>query len=190
MPILPAEPEIYPPDLPGGGSFPFGDGRSWWCLHTKPRQEKATARYLRLKGLSHYLPQVVQAGRTPKGRTYRSVLPLFSSYVFLLGDEYERSNVFLGNTLVNVLAIPDQREFASQIGQIYRLLASGLPVRPEEHLPVGARCRILEGPLRGLVGTVIRRGGRDEFVAAVRFLGRGATILLADWQVERVDTDS
>ncbi len=189
MPILPAEPEIFPPDLPNGGSFSFGNGQSWWCLHTKPRQEKATARYLRQNELSHYLPQVVHSGRTPKGRPYRSILPLFSGYVFLLGDDCERSDAFLGNTLVNVLPIPDQGEFATQIGQIYRLLASGLPVNAEERLPIGARCRILEGPLKGLIGTVIRRGGRDEFVAAVRFLGRGVAISLTDWQVERVEDE-
>jgi len=186
MPILPAEPELFPPDLPRGDTFPFGNGQFWWCLHTKPRQEKATARYLRSKELSHYLPQVANSGRTPRGRPYRSILPLFSGYVFLLADDRQRVEAFLGNTLVNVLAIPDQEEFAGQIGQIHRMLASGLPVGSEDQLPVGARCRILDGPLRGLVGTVIRRGGRDEFVAAVRFLGRGVKITLADWQVEQV----
>jgi hypothetical protein len=35
-------------------------------------------------------------------------------------------------------------------------------------------------------GTVIRRGKRDEFVAVVRFLGRGATVDLEDWQVEQI----
>ena len=37
-----------------------------------------------------------------------------------------------------------------------------------------------------MVGTVIRRAKRDQFVAVVRFLGRGATVDLQDWQVEQV----
>ena len=53
-------------------------------------------------------------------------------------------------------------------------------------MPVGARVRITTGPLTGIVGTVIRRGKRDQFVAVVHFLGRGATVDLEDWQVETV----
>jgi hypothetical protein len=44
--------------------------------------------------------------------------------------------------------------------------------------------RILVGRLRGLIGTVIRRGDRDHFVVSVRFLGRRVTVDLQDWQVE------
>jgi transcriptional antiterminator RfaH len=33
----------------------------------------------------------------------------------------------------------------------------------------------------------VRRGKRDQFVAVVHFLGRGATVDLQDWQVEGVD---
>jgi transcriptional antiterminator RfaH len=33
---------------------------------------------------------------------------------------------------------------------------------------------------------VIKRANGDQFVAVVQFLGRGATVLLQDWQVERV----
>ncbi len=46
--------------------------------------------------------------------------------------------------------------------------------------------RITTGPLTGIEGTVIRRGKHDQFVAVVRFLGRGATVDLQDWQVEQI----
>jgi hypothetical protein len=66
------------------------------------------------------------------------------------------------------------------------MLSSGLPIAPEPTHVVGATIRTLVGPLRGLIGTVIRRDGRDRFVASVRFLGRGVTVDLQDWQVETV----
>ncbi len=53
-------------------------------------------------------------------------------------------------------------------------------------MPVGATVRIATGPLTGMVGKVIRRAKRDQFVAVVRFLGRGAMVDLQDWQVEQV----
>jgi hypothetical protein len=43
---------------------------------------------------------------------------------------------------------------------------------------------LLKGPLSGLVGPVVRWGGRDVVVATVRFLGRGTMIGFQDWQVE------
>ena len=70
--------------------------------------------------------------------------------------------------------------------QIHQMLASGLAVGAEPVVPVGARVRIMTGPLTGIEGRVIRRGKRDQFVAVVHFLGSGATVDLEDWQVEQL----
>jgi transcription antitermination factor NusG len=184
MPILPAEPDLYPQDL--WQSDDRAEGSSWWCLHTKPRQEKATARELRAQKVPYYLPQVVHEDRTPQGRKTRSVLPLFTSYLFLLGDERDRLVALRGNRLVRVIDVADQDGIHHDLRQIHQMLASGLAVVPEPVVPVGARVRILTGPLTGIEGTVIRRGKRDQFVAVVHFLGSGATVDLEDWQVEQL----
>ncbi len=187
MPILPAEPDMYPADLWQGASPVSDPSQRWWCLHTKPRQEKATARHLRNGRINHYLPQVIQESRTPGGRTIRSVIPLFPGYLFLLGDENQRVEALKTTRLANILEIADQPTLFHDLGQIHQMLTSGLPVVPEPTHPVGVRVRILNGPLAGLVGSVVRRGKRDQFVAVVQFLGRGATVDLQDWQVERVE---
>jgi transcription antitermination factor NusG len=191
MPILPAEPDLYPPDLWTSGALrpqiePGGDGLRWWCLHTKPRQEKTTARHLRSRGVAFYLPMAAQESRTPQGRKIRSVVPLFTSYLFLLGDARDRLEAFQANSLVQSLEVGDQEELDRDLRQLHRMLGSGLPVVPETVHPVGSEVRIVGGPLAGLLGRVVRRGGRDRFTALVRFLGRGASIDLQDWQVEHV----
>jgi transcriptional antiterminator RfaH len=188
LPILPAEPDFYPPELwQDPESVPRRNTESvWWCLHTKPRQEKATARELRKGGLTFYLPQVLKEDRTPQGRKIRSVIPLFSSYLFLLGDLEDRLAALRGNRLVSVLEVSDQKTIERDLRQIHKMLSSGLPVKPEPTVPIGARVKITTGPLMGVEGTVIRRGKRDQFVAVVHFLGRGATVDLEDWQVEQV----
>ena len=66
------------------------------------------------------------------------------------------------------------------------MINSGLVVTEEPTVPVGATVRVVNGPLTGVVGKVIKRANGDHFVAVVQFLGRGATVLLQDWQVERV----
>jgi transcriptional antiterminator RfaH len=188
MPILPAEPDFYPPDLwdAKAPAAPASGETVWWCLHTKPRQEKATGRELRKLGLGYYLPQVLKEDRTPQGRKIRSVIPLFPSYLFLHGDSNDRLSALRGNRLVNVLEVCDQASLERDLRQIHKMLSSGLPVQPEPAVPVGARVRIVSGPLTGVEGTVIRRAKRDQFVAVVRFLGRGATVDLEDWQVEQI----
>lgn len=189
MPILPAEPDIYPPDLWERDGPPKPLAR-WWCLHTKPRQEKATARQLYTRRVGYYLPQVIRESRTPGGRKIRSILPLFSCYVFMHGNEQERLEALRGDTLANILEVGDQTALHHDLFQVYQMLASGLPVVLEPTYPVGDRVRIISGPLAGIVGIVVRRGIRDRFVALVDFLGCGSMVDLQDWQVERLDSDS
>jgi transcription antitermination factor NusG len=197
MPILPAEPDLYPPDLwesrdvgraesSEAEAVPDDSPKQWWCLHTKPRQEKATARELRVQKVPYYLPQVAHEDRTPQGRKTRSIIPLFTSYLFLWGDDHDRLAALKGNRLVRVIEVNDQSGLNHDLRQVHQMLASGLAVLPEPTVPVGAQVRILSGPLAGIEGRVIRRGKRDQFVAVVHFLGSGATVDLEDWQVEQV----
>ena len=187
MPILPAEPEYYAPNLwECESNFTTQADARWWCLHTRPRQEKAMARDLLKQHLTYYLPQVVREDYTNGGRKIRSMVPFFSSYLFLYGDDRARVASLRGNRLVNVLEVGDQRSLEHDLRQINRMLHSGLSVRTEPSIEIGAKVRILTGPLEGIEGTVIRRGNRDQFVAIVNFLRQGAVVDLQDWQVERI----
>ena len=184
MPILPAEPDMYPESLWDEISRHHHSGRRWRCLHTKPRQEKAIARELRLARVPFYLPQVIREARTPSGRKTTTVLPLFTSYLFLFSDEVERLVALKGNRLAQILEIADQVELFSDLRQIHAMTHSGLAITAEPRVPVGSKIRIASGPLLGLIGTVYRRGKQDHFVASINILGQGAAVALEDWQVE------
>jgi transcriptional antiterminator RfaH len=106
--------------------------------------------------------------------------------VFLHGDDEDRVKALRGNRLVNVLQVVDQDGLVRDLRQVNKMLGSGLPISAEATIPVGAKVRITTGPLTDMIGTVIRRGNRDQFVAVVHFLGRGATVDLQGWQVEKV----
>jgi transcription antitermination factor NusG len=187
MPILPAEPDCNPTNLWDDSTLlTTKENAVWRCLHTKPRQEKATARELMDAGVTYYLPQAVKESRTPQGRKIRAVVPLFASYLFIFGDLEDRLKALRSNRLVSVLDVVDQDALARDLEQIHRMLRSGLAVSPEPTVPVGASVRILNGPLTGITGKVIRRGKHSQFVAVVNFLRRGATVDLQDWQVELV----
>ncbi len=185
MPILPAESEFYPPDLWSAydGAPPMG---LWWCLHVKPRQEKSVARHLLFRRIGYFLPQAVRLSRTPNGRRLRSLIPLFPGYLFLHGTEEDRYEAIRSNRLVRVLEVPSQSELVRDLRQVQQVAASGIPFLPEPVHPVGRKVRIKDGPLAGLVGTVYRRGDHERFTAVVSFLGQGASVELADWQVEAI----
>jgi hypothetical protein len=180
----PRQARHVPQDLWDEVARPIEPDRVWSCLHTKPRQEKATARDLRAARTPFYLPQVVHEDRTPGGRKTRSILPLFGGYLFLFGDKSQRLDALRGNRLVNILEVADQDGLIHDLRQIHQMLRSGLAIMPESSVPVGGQIRITNGPLTGLVGTVVRRGKRDDFVAVVKMLGLGTTVALEDWHVD------
>ena len=192
MRILPAEPDVFPPDLwerlDEGSNVLLTPEQNvrWMCVHTRPKQEKATARHLHAMRVPYYLPMSVQEHRTPGGRKVRSVLPLFTSYLFVRGGDHARVEALKTNRLVKIIEVPDQDELQYDLRQVHMMMNSGLPVMPEPTYPVGTQVRIMTGPLRGLTGTVTRREKRDQFVALVHILGCGAAVDLEDWQVEKV----
>lgn len=186
MPILPAEPNMYPATLWDHDGPALDPNRQWWCLHTKPRQDKLVARVLRKLRIAYYFPQIEQVSRTPGGRKIRSILPLFGGYVFLHGDLYERAEALHGSHVANVLEVSDQATLQRELCQVHQMLSSGLPITAEPTHVVGTIVRIVVGPLKGIIGTVVRRGKRDAFVAHVQFLRRGVMVDLHDWQVEPV----
>src|SRR5437764_463145 len=108
MPLLPAEPCLYPEDLFSDGSGPR-QGDRWWVLHTRPRTEKALARRLFAYKHHFYLPLRQQRWKS-NGRSFQSHLPLFSGYVFLRGDEQARLRALETNLVAQVLHVPDSGE--------------------------------------------------------------------------------
>jgi transcriptional antiterminator RfaH len=165
---------------------PEASGRSWWVLHTKPRQEKSLARQLRKGGVPFYLPVV--ARRCLVGsRVRHSHVPLFSGYVFLLGDRDERVTALSTGRVVRALDVPDQQGLWRDLRQISRLIAAGVPITPEQRLTPGALVEIRTGPLAGLTGTILRTASGRRFVVRVDFIQQGASVLLDDFHLAPLD---
>jgi len=186
MPILAPETNFFPETLWDDPQTVRSDSAAarWWCLHTKPRQEKAVARDLQGAKVGFYLPQINSESRTPQGRKVKSLLPLFTGYLSLKGDEEDRMTAMHGKRLANVLQVFDQETLDKDLRGIHMFLSSGLPVSTEPRAVPGTKVEVKSGPLAGLTGTVVRRGNGDHFVAMVQFLSRGASVELQDWQVE------
>jgi transcriptional antiterminator RfaH len=186
MPVLPAEPGLFPEDLFNEPSVREPAGRLWWVLHTKPRQEKSLARYLYERQMSFYLPQIQRRWRL-RNRPMTSHVPLFPSYVFLLADREERVTALTTNRVVRTLEVADQAQLWHDLRQVQRLIISGAPITPEDRLVPGATVEIRSGPLAGLKGKILRTATGRRFVVQVDFIQRGASVLLDDFTLEKGD---
>lgn len=176
MPILPAEPDIYPADLLSGpAKEPAGAGPRWWVLHVKPRQEKALARQLRKWRIGYFLPCYAKPSRIRR-RVTTSWPPLFPGYLFLWGQAADRLAALTTNRVVNALEVKDQQQLDHDLRQLYRLLRLGLPVTPEQKLGPGDEVQICTGPLAGLTGTILRTTTGQRFLVKVNFLQQGASV--------------
>ena len=93
--------------------------------------------------------------RRQRGRTIRSLLPLFSGYLFFCGDENQRLEVLRTNRVANLIEVNDQRKLLNELLQIELALRAGVPLVPHKYLKAGRRCRVIAGPLADLQGIVV-----------------------------------
>ena len=189
MPILPAEPCVYPDDLlQTCETIPSAVGEQWWVLHSKPRAEKALARRLRSRFVSHFLPLYQHSWRQ-RGRNHTSFLPLFPGYVFLYGADDARHLAVESNLIVRALPVADQQQLLTDLSRVYRLLSGNLPLTPENGFRPGVQVEITTGPFEGIRGKLLRNDGKIKLVVEVRFLQQGVSLEVEPWMVRAVNDD-
>lgn len=190
MPILPAEPDVYPADLldlPEQEMPTALEGSHWSCVYTLPRREKQLMRRLRTLEIPFYAPVVARRTRSPQGRVRTSHVPLFAGYVFLYGTEDSRTQALTTNCISRCIPVGDGARLTRDLKQIHRLIAAEAALTPEARLESGMRVRIKAGSLAGLEGTVVERRGEERLLIAVEFLQQGVSMQLDDFLVERID---
>ncbi len=179
MPVLPDEPDTYPADL--FASPPGADGLVWWVAHTRPRQEKATARACIAAGLPFYLP--CRTRRTKVGgRVVPVRVPLFPGYVFVRSSIADRWRVMATKRVAQLLPVGDQERMWADLRRVRAVLDLGRPVQAEQKLDPGTRVVVRDGPLAGTPGTVVREAGGFKFVVAVDFIQQGVSVIVdGEW---------
>ena len=186
MPLLPPEPIVYPEDLLSNGAPGEDASANWWVLHTKPRAEKSLARKCLTGGIPFFLPQYEKRRRIT-GQMRSAYLPLFPGYLFLRGDDDARLAALKTNLVVTSLTVPDQAQLHGDLLRLYRLISAGAALTPEDKLSPGMWVEIMSGPLLGLTGKIVRRGGNSRFVVEVQFIQRGVSANLESWTIRPIE---
>lgn len=158
----------------------------WWVLHTRSRNEKSIASDLTRLHIAHFLPLATYRRRY--GARVRTMeIPLFPGYVFLCGTEADRLSALRTHRVAHAISVPDQAQLLADLRQIWMVVMSGEPVNLFPRLQEGARCRVLEGSLRGLEGVVLKRSGPWRVYVSVRFLGQSVELEIDPARLELIE---
>jgi transcriptional antiterminator RfaH len=152
-------------------------------VRTRTRQEKSLARELLRREIPYFLPQVPKTSIV-RGRKRTAYLPLFSGYLFLFGDEAQRSATLTTNRVAQVLPVSEQQELGWDLRQVFRLIQLKAPLTMESRLKQGDRVRIKAGPFAGVEGNVVARCRKSRIIVAVRLIQQGVSLEVDDFQLE------
>ena len=158
----------------------------WWVAHTKSRNEKALAHDLINKNISYFLPMSWRI-RHRSGRKIRSLLPLFSGYMFFCGNENQRIEVLRTNRVANLIEVKDQEKLLGELLRIEQALQAGANLIPHKYIKVGQHCRVTAGPLADLKGIVIKTKGTARLVLQIDMLGQAASVEVDTDMIEAID---
>ncbi|MBN2139243.1 MAG: UpxY family transcription antiterminator [Sedimentisphaerales bacterium] len=180
------KPSDNPPVAPPNAESIRDFAGQWWVAHVKSRNEKALAHDLLRRDINYFLPMDWKVRRQSR-RTIKTLLPLFSGYLFFCGDEDERVELLRTNRVANLIEVVNQEKLIDELVQIEHALRAGAPLTPHKYIEVGHRCRIIAGPLCGLVGLVVRSGGSARLLLQVDMLGQAAAVEIDVDMIEPVE---
>jgi transcription antitermination factor NusG len=174
-----------PPTRPAGQLLSQFEG-TWWVAHTKARVEKALAWEMIAKGVSYFLPMALKTTYSG-GRKRKVMSTVFPSYVFFCGTTEVRHWVMTTNRVCQTILVAQREQFVSELEAIDRVLQSKIEVDLYPFATVGRRCRVRQGPMMGIEGTIVRTHDVTRLVLQVSMLGQGAALEISPDLLEPVD---
>ncbi len=114
--------------------------------------------------------------RRKSHRTIRSLLPLFTGYLFFCGRENQRLELLRTNRVANVIEVKDQDKLLDELVQIEQALRAGAPLIPYKYIKKGQRCKVIAGPLLGLEGIIVTTKSATRLVLQIDILGQAASV--------------
>lgn len=160
----------------------------WYVIQTHCRTENRVQLALQRKGLDIFLPQMI-IPRVRRGRKVMVSLPLFQNYLFVRAhlDPKIFYQIIKVDGVIRLLGnggpIPVPSE---QIEYIRTIVNGDRYYCPWRYLEKGKRVRVIDGPLAGVVGTLIaRKEKKRRLVVAVELFQRSVAVELDSEAVER-----
>jgi transcriptional antiterminator NusG len=152
-------------------------GTPWFAIWTRSRHEQVVREQLERKGVETFLPTIMKWSRW-KDRKKQIAWPLFPGYCFARFDPKERLPVLKCTGVVNIIAfngeiapIPEP-----EINAIRQLVQSDLQYDPCPMITEGMTVEVTHGPLKGVVGKLVRKGAHARLVLSVDLIGQAVSV--------------
>ena len=150
---------------------------AWYAIWTRSRHEHTVRDQLQRKVLDAFLPTITRWSRW-KDRKKQIEWPLFPGYCFARINPSDRLPVLKCAGVVNIVSfdgeiapIPDH-----EILGIRQLIETDLQFDPCPLIREGMLVEVIHGPLRGVVGRLVRKGSHARLVLAVELIGQGVSV--------------
>jgi transcriptional antiterminator RfaH len=153
----------------------------WVVVHTHPHKEQVALDHLARQNFACYCPLVRK--RIRHARRTRDVLrPLFPGYVFVeMAGDRGHWRPLLSTTGVRTLVRSGEEPSRLDARFIDALRAreiDGVIVTPASAYTVGQQIRISEGPLEGIVATILDLDEKERIVVLMDILNRPVRVRL------------
>jgi len=166
-----------PHPVPGADVAQAASLARWFAVYTCANHEKSVADQFAGRGVEHFLPQY-ESVRRWKDRKMRLQLPLFPGYVFVHMAAQERLRVLQVPGVVRLVGFNGSPAPMPQkdIERIRQFLEQGWRAEPHPYLQVGRHARVVQGPLAGMEGIIVRRKNRTRLVLSFDLIQRSMAI--------------
>ena len=167
----------------------INDDLAWYVIHARHQHEATVELALQRKGLEVFLPRITVRSRRRDRKLLLSV-PLFPGYLFVHSalDDQSYYEIIKQKSVVRLLggkSGPPTPVPAEVVASINAIVDSQQPYYPWPYLQCGKQVCIMEGPLAGTVGVIVRTlNKKRRLVVAVELFQRSVAVELAEEVVE------
>ena len=149
----------------------------WYAIWTRSRHEQVVKDQLARKGVETFLPTITRWSRW-KDRKKRIDWPLFPGYCFARFASSERLPILKCSGVVTIVSFDGEIVPipAQEIDGIRRLVESDLQYDPCPLIREGMMVEVVHGPLKGIVGRLVRKGTHARLVLAVDLIGQAVSV--------------
>ena len=149
----------------------------WFAVWTRSRHEQVVREQLEHKEIETFLPTVTRWSRW-KDRRKKVAWPLFPGYCFVRAELEARPAILRCAGVVNIVSsagapAPIANE---EIDNIRRLVDTDLLYDPCPFIRKGMMVEVVHGPLKGVVGRLVRKGVRARLVLSVDLIGQAVAV--------------
>jgi transcription antitermination factor NusG len=174
MAVGPDTSDSHLADLATAGEAPSGD---WFAIWTRSRHEQVVREQLERNEVETFLPTITRWSRW-KDRRKKIAWPLFPGYCFARFDPANRLGILRCSGVVNIVSFDGEPApiAALQVDSLRRLVNVDLLCDPCPLIQEGMMVEVVHGPLRGVVGRLVRKGAHARLVLSVDLIGQAVSV--------------